>query len=126
MYGDYATYGERIIGALEIPTPARHDAPGQRSWFHGDVAAPYSGELAAASWESMQREGLDVPRQRSWFHSQTATEHRGETAVEPRERSPREGLPAPGLTGWYHREETTARLREPHRWFPPTFATHSP
>ena len=117
MYDDDTTCGERIFVARDVPPPEGHDASRQRSWFHGDVAVPYNGEMAV-SWASMLREGHTVPGQRSWFHSDTEAQHREEKTVAPRERSPREGLAAPGLTGWSHREEAAARLWEPHRLFP--------
>ena len=122
MYDADATYSGRIIGAREAPPHVGPDAPGQGSWFHGDVAAHHRGEVAAVSWESMLREGHAVLGQRNWFSSDTEAQHRREKAVAPRDRFPREGLAAPGLTGWYHREDAAPRLREPHRLFP----RHSP
>ena len=118
MYGNDAAYGGRIIGAREVPPRAGPNTPGQASWFHGDAAAPYHGEMAAVSWESIPSESPGVPGQRSWFYRGTADQHSGEKAIAPRERSPSEGLTAPGLTGWYHREEAVPRLREPRSWFP--------
>ena len=89
-----AAYDGRVFVGREAPPPKGYDAPGQRSWFHGDVTAPRRGETAAISWENIP----SVPGQRSWFPSSTADQHRPETMVVPRERegSPHEGPAAPG------------------------------
>ena len=113
MYGHNAAYGGKIMGPRELLPRQGPDAPGERSWFHGDKTAQHRGETAAISWHSIPHEGSALPGQRSWFRSGTVAQHRGETTVEG---SPHKGPSGPGLTGWYHRKETVPRPREPHRW----------
>ena len=115
MYGDDIAYGGMIIGPREVLPRQGPDAPGERSWFHGNITAPHRGDMAAVSWESIPHERPALPGQRSWFRSGTVAQHRGETAAEG---SPYEGPSGPGLTGWYHREKTAPRPREPNRWLP--------